>query len=161
MIVTGSKDVILLSGALHKNQWLTIKAAARLQLRENPGGILIDCSELTEVSEEGTKTFLDAVKDIQGEGARIVFINLPENVLQVVRTVPGVRSQLPIAKSEDEARASLNMGKPTDSGADRPMAENSILVPLFDGFDIEYAVTVAGRSSRELKQPVTLATLLI
>src|SRR5437879_2535309 len=110
MIVTGKNDIVQLSGALHKNQWLTIKATARLLLQQHSQGILIDCSELTEVSEEGTKTFLEAMRDIQGEGARIVLVNLPDNVLQVMRCVPGVRSQLPIAKSEEEARASLRVG---------------------------------------------------
>src|SRR5579862_4697127 len=130
MIVSGKNDVVQLSGALHKNEWLTIKALAKILLQQYPEGILIDCSELTDVSEGGTKTFLEAVRDIQGEGARIVFVNLPDHVLQVVRTVPGVRSQLPIAASEAEARASLRMGRATVADAERPVVENSILIPL-------------------------------
>lgn len=161
MIVIGRNDVVHLSGALRKNQWLTIKAAAKLLLQQHPQGILIDCSELTEVSEEGTKTFLEAMRDIQGEGARIVVVNLPETVLQVIRGVPGVRSQLPIAKSEEEARASLRAGVMLGTTAERPLSENSILIPLLPGFDIEYAVNVAGRASRELRQPITLASLLV
>jgi anti-anti-sigma regulatory factor/nucleotide-binding universal stress UspA family protein len=161
MIVTGKNDVVHLSGALHKNQWLTIKAAAKLLLQQHPQGILIDCSELTEVSEEGTKTFLEAMRDIQGEGARIVIVNLPDSVLQVIRSVPGVRSQLPIAKSEEEARASLRVGVTFGKSAERPLSENSILIPLLPGFDIEYAIIVAGRASRELRQPITLAALIV
>jgi anti-anti-sigma regulatory factor len=160
MIVTGRNDVVHLSGALHKNQWLTIKAAARLLLHQHPQGILVDCSELTEVSEEGTKTFLEAMRDIQGEGARIVIVNLPATVLDVIRSVPGVRSQLPIAKSEEEARASLRVGLATGKSADRPLGENSILIPLLPGFDIEYAIVVSGRASRELRQQITLAALI-
>ena len=161
MIVTGKNDVVHLSGALHKNQWLTIKAAARLLLHQHPQGILIDCSELTEVSEEGTKTFLEAMRDIQGEGARIVLVNLPENVLEVIRSVPGVRSQLPIAKSIDEARASLRVGLATGKSSEKPLGENSILIPLLPGFDTEYAILVAGRAARELRQPVTLAAIIV
>jgi anti-anti-sigma regulatory factor len=161
MIVTGRNDVVHLSGALHKNQWLTIKAAARLLLHQHPQGILVDCSELTEVSEEGVKTFLEAMRDIQGEGARIVIVNLPDNVLQVIRSVPGVRSQLPIAKSLEEARASLRVGLANGKSSDRPLSDNSILIPLLPGFDTEYAITVAGRASRELRQPVTLAALIV
>src|SRR5215470_1559686 len=109
MIVTSSDDVVRLSGALVKNQWLTIKAAANLLLQSHPQGIIIDCGELTHVSEDGAKTFLDAIKDIQAAGARMVVCNLPPEVLQVIRSVPGVRSQLPIANSVDEARASLRL----------------------------------------------------
>lgn len=162
MIVSCRKDdVIQLSGALHKNEWLTIKALARLLLVQHPEGILIDCSELTDISEEGTKTFLHALRDIQGEGSRIVLVNLPENVYRVVRSVPGVRSALPIAKSEEEARASLRVGRAVAADAERPVADNSILVPLFDDFDIEYAITVAARAGRELRQPLTLAALIV
>jgi len=112
------------------------------------------------VSEEGTKTFLEAMRDIQGEGARIVLVNLPDSVYQVMRCVPGVRSQLPIAKSEEEARASLRVGAAISS-TEKPVCQGSILIPLLTGFDIEYAVYVAGRAARELKQPITLASLLV
>lgn len=162
MIVNGKNDIVQLSGSLHKNEWLTIKALAKILLIQHPQGILIDCTELTEISEEGTKTFLTAMRDIQGEGARIVMVNLPDHVLQVVRSVPGVRSQLPIAASIEEARASLRIGRKLQQAEnDRPMCDNSILVPLFPGFDIDYAIAVAARAARELKQPITLATFLV
>src|SRR5260221_6268820 len=109
MIVTTRGDMVGLSGALVKNQWMTIKAAANLLLKEHPEGIIIDCSELDNVSEEGAKTFLDAMRDIQAAGARIVVCSLPENVMQVLRTVRTVRSQLPIASCLEEARASLRL----------------------------------------------------
>src|SRR2546423_14889910 len=107
MIITSKDDVVQLAGSLHKNQWLTIKAAANLLLRDHPRGIIIDCEELTDVSEDGAKTFMEAMKDIQGAGSRIVVCNLPENVLRVVKSTPGIRSQLPLATSKEEARASL------------------------------------------------------
>src|SRR2546423_14865634 len=110
MIVACKDDVVHLSGSLHKNQWLTIKAAAKLLLQQHPQGILIDCSGLTDISEDGAKTFLEAMKDIQGEGARIIVVNLPEQILEVIRSVPGVRSQLPIARTIEEARASFRLG---------------------------------------------------
>jgi anti-anti-sigma regulatory factor len=161
MIVTSKNDVVELSGSLHKNQWLAIKAAAKLLLRQHPQGILIDCSELEEVSEDGAKTFLDAMKDIQGEGARIIVCNLPDNVLRVVRSVPGVRSQLPIAKSVEEARASLRLGGSAAMGdAERPPAEKGVLIPLVEGLDVDYAVTIAARLSREMRLPVLLVYLL-
>jgi anti-anti-sigma regulatory factor len=162
MIVACRDDVVQLSGSLHKNQWLTIKAAARLLLQQHPEGILIDCSELTDISEDGAKTFLEAMRDIQGEGARIIVVSLPEQVMEVIRSVPGVRSQLPIAKTLQEARASFRLGSKSGSSAsDGVIGENSILVPLIPGLDVEYAVLVAARLARELRANVALAALLV
>lgn len=161
MIVTSKNDVIQLSGSLHKNQWLTIKAAAKLLLRQHPQGILIDCSELAEVSEDGAKTFLEAMRDIQGEGSRIVVCALPDNVFQVIRSVPGVRSQLPIARTLEEARASLRLSA-SASHADEAhtAAEHGIVVPLMEGLDVEYAIAISARLSRDLRLPVQLVCLL-
>ncbi len=162
MIVASKDDVVSLSGSLHKNQWLTIKAAANLLLRDRPEGIIIDCSELTEVSEDGAKTFLDAMKDIQAAGARIMVSNLPPNVLQVIRTVPGVRSQLPIATSVEEARRSLRAGGVRqETDADRALTEGGIVLPLLPGLDVEYALTIASRLSRETGSSIHLVYLLI
>lgn len=160
MIVSSHNDSVLLRGALHKNEWLTVKALAKLLLQQHPQGILIDCTGLTEVSASGAKTFLEAMHDIQSEGARIIMVNLPENVLEMVKTVPGVRSQLPIARSIEEARASLRMSKSTGEPA-RTQTENTILVPLVDGLDTEYAITMASRLAREFRLPITLVSLLV
>ncbi len=161
MIVTTFADTVGLSGALVKNQWLTIKAAASLLLREHPEGIVIDCGELTNVSEDGSKTFLEAVKDIQAGGSRIVVCNLPRQVLELIKTVPGVRSQLPIASSVEEARASFKLtlsAPPTDS--DRPAAENGVVVPLMDGLDPVHAVRIAARAAFGTNSPIHLVYLL-
>jgi anti-anti-sigma regulatory factor/nucleotide-binding universal stress UspA family protein len=161
MIVTSSEDVVRLSGALVKNQWLTIKAAANLLLQSHPQGIIIDCAELTNVSEDGAKTFLEAIKDIQAAGARIVVCNLPVDVLRVVRSVPGVRSQLPIANSVEEARASLRLGgEAPKTDAEHKSAPGGIVIPLLPGLDIDYALTIACRLARDLKAPVHIVYLL-
>jgi anti-anti-sigma regulatory factor len=157
MIVYTREDVVRLSGALVRNQWLTIKAAANLLLRDHPEGIIIDCSELEHVSEEGARTFLEAMKDIQAAGARIVVSDLPASVMEVVRHVPGVRSQLPLATSVAEARASLRM-----RGSARVDAAGAgILVPLMDGVDVGFAIGVAGRASRDAHTPIALVGLLV
>jgi len=162
MIVSTKDDVVRLSGSLVKNQWLTIKAAANLLMRSYPQGIVIDCSELTHVSEDGARTFLDAVRDIQAAGARMMVSGLPEEVLKVVRSVPGVRSQLPIANSLEEARASLHLsGETGGAEAEGKPATPGVLVPLIGSLDIEYAVTLAGKLSRDLHLPVTLLALLV
>ncbi len=161
MIISSKNDVIQLSGSLNKNQWLTIKAAANLLMREHPEGIIIDCGELTTVSEDGAKTFLDAMKDIQAAGARMVVSNLPENVLQVVRSVPGVRSQLPIAATVEEARQSLRMGGAVQhTDGDHAATKGAIVLPLMPDLDVEHALTISGRLARDLGASIHLVYLL-
>lgn len=161
MIVSTRDDTVTLSGSLVRNQWLTIKAAANLLMREHPQGIIIDCGELTNVSEEGARTFLEAMRDIQSAGARIMVCSLPRHVEQTVRNVPGVRSQLPIASSVDEARASLRLsGAAPSVGSAHAGSDRAILVPLFEGLDIEYSVIVAARIAREMRLTVHFACLL-
>src|SRR2546421_4878662 len=161
MIVTTAEDVVRLSGALVKNQWLTIKAAANLLMQNHPEGIIINCAELSHVSEDGAKTFLEAMKDIQSAGARIMVCNLPDNVLQVIRSVPGVRSQLPLANSEEEARASLRLGGAAPSAdSDRPPAAGGVIVPLLPGLDVEHALMIAGRVAKEHRAQIHLVYVM-
>lgn len=161
MIVTTKDNIVRLTGSLVKNQWLTIKAAANLLLKTHPEGIIIDCAALDHVTEEGARTFLDALRDIQSAGARIVVCNLPDDVLRVIRSVPGVRSQLPIARSLEEARASLELSEPAAvAGNGRGEKSGSIIIPILSGLDLEHALTIAIRVSRDLKAPVHLVYLL-
>ncbi|MCE7700084.1 MAG: universal stress protein [Methanobacterium paludis] len=129
-------------------------------LQDHPQGIIIDCSELERVSEDGAKTFLEAMHDIQLAGARMVVANLPQDVLQVIRTIPGVRSQLPIASSLEEARASLLLSAHAPSMDGQPLGENSILVPLVDCVDIGHTLAIAARFARDLRQQIVLVYLL-
>lgn len=156
MIVYTHDDIILISGALIKNQWPTIKAAANLLLQEFPEGIIIDCAELARVSDEGAQTFLDAMHDIQSARARIIVCNLPESVTTELSKVPGVRSQLPVADSIDEARASLR------SGFEAPIAtvERGVLVPVLDDTDTEDSIEAASQLARSLRLPLTLVYLI-
>ena len=109
MIVEARRDVITLRGSLTENEWPTIQAAAKVLLEEHPKGIIIDCSNLTEVTEAGAKTFLDAINYIQKHDARIIVAGLPESALEVIRRVRAVVSQLPIAPTVEDARASLGL----------------------------------------------------
>ena len=161
MIVATKDDCVHLSGSLVKNQWLFIKAAAVDLLNNHPQGIVIDCAELEHISEEGAKTFLDAMKDIQAAGARMIVSGLPSNILQVIRSVPGVRSQLPIAGTVEEARASLRLSG-TAHGADigiKPGA-GGVIVPLLPGLDAEHAVELAALAARDRRIPIHLVYLL-
>ncbi len=109
MIVESTEDVIHLSGALRSNFWETIHTAISLVLKSHPNGVIIDCSGLTECTASGAETFRSAMEFIGGHRARVIVTSVPDNVMEVLRTVADVRSQLPIAKTIDEARKSLNL----------------------------------------------------
>lgn len=152
MIVYARDDIVHLSGVLNRNQWLTIKAAANLLLRENQEGIIVDCAELSDVSEEGAKTFLEALRDIQSAHARIIFCNLPENAQQHIKNVPGVRSQMPVAATLEEARASLKGGM----AGQQTEAEGGVLVPLLDCILIEETIELAASAARDTRRPLVM-----
>jgi anti-anti-sigma regulatory factor len=111
MIIEARNDVVSLEGSLDKNLWPTIQAAANLLLRHHTQGIIIDGSTLTGCSPEGAKTFRDAMDYIERYRARIVVAQLPESVMDVVKSVPGVRSRLPISDTIEAARASLHLAR--------------------------------------------------
>lgn len=139
MIVDTRDDVLHLSGSLVRNHWLAVKAAANLLLEEYPSGIIIDCSELTTVTPEGARLFLDALNDIQTARSRIIVCNLPPEADDVLRAIPGVRSRLPIAQTLTEARESLRLG----DGDALPGRHGVMIVPLLEGVKLEAAVSTA------------------
>lgn len=128
MIIQTKGDVIKISGALIENQWTAIKSAVNLLLDEHPKGVVIDASGLIEVTETGAHTFLDAGNYIQAQNARIVVAAMPEDILTEIRKIPGVRSQLVVAGSVEEAHASLESGE--ESGVIKESDKPSVLVPL-------------------------------
>jgi len=163
MIIEQKDDVVRLSGSLTRNQWMTIKAAANLLLTNHPEGIIVDCSHLESISEDGAKTFLEAMRDIEAAKSRILVVSLPSQVLKVCKTVPGVRSQLPIADSIEEARASLRMAnrpgllrdKKPESG-DPSRRVTTLLVPIVANMELTYGAELAARLSRGSKADIRL-----
>jgi anti-anti-sigma regulatory factor/nucleotide-binding universal stress UspA family protein len=143
MIIEARGDVVTLRGNLTRNQWLNIKAAANHLLREHPHGIIIDCGHVESVTEEGIDTFVDARRDIEARGARIMLADVPPYVLEAMRGVPGASSQLPVARNVEEARSSLLLtyGK-TPQIANGQIA---VLVPLFGPGDAEVGVRLGSR----------------
>lgn len=109
MIVESYEDVIVLSGVLRSNFWETIHTAISLTLRRHPSGVIIDCSGITECTPEGADTFRDAMDFIDQHRARVIVAAVPAHVMEVLRTVPEVRSQLAVAESVEEARRSLDL----------------------------------------------------
>ena len=163
MIIETRSDVVRLTGSLHKNQWMSIRAAANLLLHEFPQGIIIDCSGLDNISEDGARTFLEAMRDIESARARIIVASLPANVLNVIKTVPGVRSQLSVAASVEAARASLQMQRKAPAPAPTPDATRSgqvILVPLMAEVDLSYGADLAARLAKVARAELRLVYLL-
>ena len=149
MIIEAREDVVRLEGELDKNLWPTIQAAANLLLRQHVEGIIVDGSGLTGCSAEGAKTFRDAMDYIGRYRARIVVCALPENVMEVIRAVPGVRSRLPVTATLEEARASLRLCAPGGSRATAgARAPQNILVPLLRPDHTEASSTLACRLAK-------------
>jgi len=109
MIIEARGDTITLSGEIKSNIWPAIQAAAALLLRNHPTGIIIDCSALTHCTAKGAETFSDAFRYITSHSARIVVAALTPELQEIGNSVPGVRSQLPMADTVEEARASLKL----------------------------------------------------
>lgn len=113
MIIEAREDTIVLRGNVKKNLWPAIQAAAALLLENHPKGIIIDSSGLTGCTPKGAETFANAFKYITAHDARIVVAGLSPELLEISKTVPGVRSQLPLASTVEEARASLELEEAT------------------------------------------------
>lgn len=109
MIVESYEDVIHLSGGLNENFWETVHTAISLTLKRHPTGVIIDASGITECTPEGAETFRDVLFYIQEHDTRLIVVGVPDNVMEVIKATPEVRSQLPIAKSIEEARHSLDL----------------------------------------------------
>ncbi len=151
MIIYAKDDIVALTGALTKNEWLSIKAAANLLLREHPEGIIVDCEGLENVTEEGARTFLHALRDTQSADARIVVANVPRAVQETIQDVPGVRSRVPFAASLEEARASLK-----SSASQAVDGQQCVVVPVFEGVDTSRAIEITSGLSRESDVPPLL-----
>lgn len=109
MIIEAREDTITLRGEVQSNIWPAIQAAAALLIERHPTGIIIDCSALSRITPKGAETFTDASRYIQEKNARIVVAGLAPELLEIGRSVPGVRSQLPVCATVADARASLSL----------------------------------------------------
>src|SRR5579859_2806738 len=84
MIIEMSDDVIHLSGSLRTNQWQSLKAVVRMLLDDSPQGIVIDCSALDPISEEGAATFLQALGFISYSETPVTLTMLPPHVVALL-----------------------------------------------------------------------------
>jgi malonyl CoA-acyl carrier protein transacylase len=150
MIVEARRDVITLRGSLAQNEWPTIQAAAKVLLEEYPHGIIIDGSLLTECTEDGTRTFLDAVNYIHKYDARIIVAGLPANALEVIRGVRAVISRLPIAPTVEDARSSLGLEELTKKSDARGLRVIAVLLVGNWNRAVEVGCQVAERRRDEI-----------
>ena len=145
MIIEARDDVVQLEGTLDRNLWPTIQAAANLLLRQHPQGIIVDATQLAGCTPEGAQTFRDAMNYIERYRARIVVSALSDPVMDVLRTVPGIRSRLPIAATIDDARASLRLAAPGGAAGSGRRPLQDILVPLLRADTPETSTRLACR----------------
>lgn len=159
MIIEAREDVVTLRGNLLENMWPAIQAATNLLLKQHPNGIIIDCGHLETASGAGVQTFVDAMNYIQKQGKRVLLADVPEEVMQVLRNVPGAGSQLPVAHSIEEARRSLELQtvQPTEPAA-KP--GKVILVPIVDLLDWEHGISLACRLAAGSPAVIQLVYLL-
>lgn len=149
MIIEAREDVVKLEGSLDSNLWPTIQAAANLLLRNHPNGIIIDGSGLKDCSTGGAETFRAGMTYIQNHSARIVVCGVPNGVMQCLRTIPGIRSSLPITNTLEEARASLSLANaPGGSMSGKGAPPHDILVPLLSAEGWDSAVSLACRLAK-------------
>lgn len=150
MIIQTKGDVIRLKGSLVTNQWPAIKSAVILLLGDHPGGAIIDGSALTSISEAGAKTFLEASHFIESQSARVIVSGLSEPIIAEIRKIPGIRSQLVLASTVEEARASLETGSAAQVTERR--TKPAVLVPLIGAWPkaLPYAVLEAGARKAEI-----------
>lgn len=127
MIIEARDDTITLRGEVKSNIWPAIQAAAALLLENHPTGIIIDGSPITKITAKGAETFSDAFAFIVSQNARIMVVGLTDEEIEIGKTVPGVRSQLPIAATIEEARYSLELGEAT---LRRGKAQTAGVVPM-------------------------------
>ena len=169
MIVESYEDVIVLSGALRSNFWDTIHTAISLTLKRHPSGVIVDCSGITECTPEGADTFRDAMEFIEGHSARIIVAAVPEGVMEVMKSVPHVRSQLPIAASVEAARRSLDLLLEDEEHAPKRRSQPSstnpkVLVCLATGTGEaadDAAMVAASRLADSLHTEIILTCVLI
>ncbi len=149
MIIEARDDTITLRGVIESNIWAAIQAAAALLLENHPTGIIIDCSALSKITPVGAETFADASTYITEKNARIVVAGLAPELLEIGRSVAGVRSQLPVCNTVDEARASLRF---EELAPERGRAENAVVVPLLGDWQaaLRHALRLAKTSGADV-----------
>lgn len=168
MIIEIRDEVVALSGVLRRNHWRTLESAVNLRLKHHPAGIVVDCGGLIALTPEGAETFREAAAHVAQAGAsqsaRMVVANVPPDVMRVLRGIPNLGSQLPIAASVEDARASLGLTRTPAAGTGQDAAAGMpgvVVAGLLGTSADPHAVAVACRLAKEHSSAVHLAYLLV
>jgi hypothetical protein len=152
MIIEVHDEVVALSGALRRNHFTALESAVNLRLRAHPEGIVLDCGGITAITPQGAETIRDVAAHLSAEygGARLVLAAVPAHVLRVLRHVPNLGSQTPIAETVADARRSLGLSAPAAPGLSARAAaiaegRGEVLVGLFGSSSDPHAVAVGCR----------------
>lgn len=143
MIIEARGDVVTLRGTLNENHWDAIAAAVDLLLPDHPLGILMDCSGVSCMTDMGGATFMDGLSYMEAHGARIILCSVPEAILDRIKAIPGLHSQVPTAPTVEDGRKSLDAGKaaPLISSGKAQV----ILVPVNAPFSVDAASQLLAR----------------
>lgn len=158
MIVDWTDDVIFLSGDLTQDHWKTIRTAVALVLKRHPAGVILDLSQIERITPEGAETFLHMLRYIESGKARFILANAPDHVRQALARVPGVRSQLPVAGSIAEARASLNLLSEVEPK--RKELQEPVLVSLSGDYADHDALALAAAIARSRNTGIVAVYLI-
>jgi anti-anti-sigma regulatory factor len=109
MIIEARKSRITLCGAIERNHWKTIRAAAQLLLEHSPGGIVIDCRQINKMTPAGAVTFEQGMDEVTAQGYKIIFAGLPRDLRQIVGKIPGLRSEMVVMDTVEEAERLLGI----------------------------------------------------
>ncbi len=161
MIVEIRDEVVTLSGTLRRNRWATLQSAVNVRLRHHPAGIVVDCGGLQLLTPEGARTFRDAAQHIVAGGGRIVLANVPPEVMQVLRQTPNLGSQLPIAATVADARASLGLEISRPRSVAGGGTGTAVAAGLLGTEADSHAVAMACRLAYSMQATVYLIYLLV
>src|SRR5215467_4156784 len=86
MVIETCQEVVYISGWLGTNQWPVIKTTAAQIYERYPQGIVIDLSGVQWISEEGERTLIAAMDDIESQDLPFALVNLSSSVQTTLTT---------------------------------------------------------------------------
>lgn len=129
-------------------------------MKRHPEGVIIDLKDITHCTPLGAETFLPIVEFVEKGHARVLLANAPALVREALDQVPGVRSQIPIASSIDEARASLTVAPEAKAKARAKTVVDPVLLALSGESADEDAIALAVGLAKQRNTGLVLAALI-
>jgi anti-anti-sigma regulatory factor len=111
MILHIKEDAIHVTGPLVKEQWPVFRSVVALLLNQYQRGGIIDISGLTDISEAGAQTLVEASSFARARNSRIVIVAPPGKILDKIELSSALAVQLIFFPSIEHARAALEAGE--------------------------------------------------